>query len=90
MPTYKGFNIRVTVNKSTLGGYVATVTLAPIETQTTRAFDLPLDEDLPTQAEALNEAIQYGRDLVDGLLPWFDAGQYRGAALNTAQVGDCR
>ena len=76
MPTYKGFNIHVIVNKSTLGGYMAAVTLTAVETQTIpRTFDLPLDEDLPTEAEASNEAIQYGRDLVDGLLPWFDPGR---------------
>jgi hypothetical protein len=35
-------------------------------------FHLPLHEQLATEDEALREAMQYGADLVDRLVPWFD------------------
>ena len=67
---YKGFEIDASAIKLTSGGYGAAVKLRGHEVE--RTFDLPLDEALISEDEALHEAIQYGRDLVDGLLPWFD------------------
>ena len=67
---YKGFEIDASAIKLTSGGYGAAVKLRGGDAE--RTFDLPLDEALVSEDEALQEAIQYGRDLVDGLLPWFD------------------
>jgi len=67
---YKGFWINVSAIKMGSGGYGAAVSLR-VE-QSERTFEVPLDEDLLSEDEALHEALQYGCDLVDGLLPWFD------------------
>ena len=69
---YKGFDISVCAIKAHSGGYVASVTLKQLEPGKESKFDLPLDEDLFSEGEALHEGMQYGFDLVDGLLPWFD------------------
>ena len=69
---YKGFAISVQVMSGRAGGYVGTVTLRQDGNVPERTFDLPLDEELATEEEALREGFQYGLDLVDGVLPWFD------------------
>jgi hypothetical protein len=70
---YRGFQIDVCTLRTTTGGYVASVTLTPAGADAARReFALPLDEDLSSEEEAKREAMQYGADLVDGLLPWFD------------------
>ena len=71
---YKGFQINANATKSPRGGYVASVTLSRRSTDITfeNKFEVPLDEELPSEDEALHEAVQYGLDLIDGLLPWFD------------------
>ena len=70
---YRGFQIDVSTLRTTSGGYVASVTLTRQGADAARReFALPLDEDLLSEEEAKREAMQYGADLVDGLLPWFD------------------
>ena len=67
---YKGFSINVSAIKFASGGYGAAVRLRVEPSE--RLFEVPLDEDLLSEDEALHEALQYAVDLVDGLLPWFD------------------
>jgi hypothetical protein len=67
---YKGFVISATAVRMASGGYGAVVSLRVADIE--RTFDVPLDEDLFSEDEALQEALHYGRDLADGLLPWFD------------------
>jgi hypothetical protein len=71
---YKGFQVNAVAAKSPLGGYVASVTLARRDSSTAAAnkFDLPLDAELYSELDALHQAMQYGLDLIDGLVPWFD------------------
>jgi hypothetical protein len=77
---YKGFRINADAAKSPLGGYVASVTLVRRDSSCTAAnkFDLPLDADLSTEHDALHQAMQYGLDLIDGLVPWFDPNSIPG------------
>ena len=76
---YKGFQIVAQVIRGTRGGYGASVTLIR-EDLTQRKFELPLDDDLCCEEEALSQGMQYGVDLVDGLLPWFDPQSMCGAS----------
>ncbi|HZN24865.1 MAG TPA: hypothetical protein VFB75_11605 [Burkholderiales bacterium] len=70
---YKGFQIEVCTVATSAGGYVATVRLTPQSGEAaSREFQLPLDEDFASEEQATREAIQYGADLIDGLLPWFN------------------
>ena len=71
---YKGFQISAAAAKSPLGGYVASVTLVRQASAhpASSKFDLPLEADLCSERDALHQAMQYGLDLVDGLVPWFD------------------
>ena len=70
---YKSFAINVQVIQGLSGGYVGSVTLTHGGGHIRdRRFTLPLDEDLASEEDVLREALQYGVDLVDGLLPWFD------------------
>ena len=78
---YKGFQIDVHPRSASSFGFSATVTLTRHGADSfQREFPLLLDEDLPTEEEAAREGIQYGLDLIDGLLPWFDPEQHRAAA----------
>jgi hypothetical protein len=75
---YKGFQIDVFATQTRSGGYVASVTLTQQDADITeRKFDLPLDEDLFSPEEVLREGMQYGCDLIDGLLPWFNPQSMR-------------
>jgi hypothetical protein len=67
---YQGFSINVSAIKMASGGYGAAVILR-VESRE-RSFEVPLDEDLLSEDEAFQEALQYACDLIDGLLPWFD------------------
>ena len=70
---YRGFQIDVCTVRTKSGGYIASVKLTREGSDAARReFALPLDEDLLIEEEAKHEAMQYGVDLVDGLLPWFD------------------
>ena len=69
---YKGYDICVRAIRARSGGYAASVTLKHPEPANETHFELPLDEDLFSEGEALQEGMQYGVDLVDGLLPWFE------------------
>jgi hypothetical protein len=63
------------------GGYVASVTLTREGSEVAeKTFDVPLAEDLYSEDEALREGMQYGIDLVDGLLAWFDPQSMCGAS----------
>jgi hypothetical protein len=78
---YMGFHIEVHPKKGRSYGFVATVTLTSRDAGNLRRdFPLLLDEDLATEEEAVREGFQYGIDLIDGLLPWFNPKQYRAAA----------
>ena len=86
---YKGFFISVSAIKLRSGGYGAAVRLR-VE-QSERTFEVPLDEDLLSEDEALHEALQYSRDLVDGLLPWFDPRMMiEDAVLQSSKQADAR
>jgi hypothetical protein len=70
----QGFQIVASVRKLAVGGYAASVALtrnAPVPTEC--SFDLPLYAKLATEDEALRQAMQYGADILDGLVPSIDA-----------------
>jgi len=70
---YKGFQISTRAIELPLGGYAASVTLKRHHPRIRESrFDLPLDAERSTKEEALREAMRYGKDLVDGLVPPFD------------------
>jgi hypothetical protein len=76
---YKGFQVNAAAAKSPLGGYVASVTLVRQHSAhpASNKFDLPLEADLCSENDALHQAMQYGLDLIDGLVPWFDPDSIR-------------
>lgn len=70
---YNGFGITAEAFPLPVGGFGACVTLSregPVRMQS--KFHLPIEEQLATAEEALREAMRYGADLVDGLVPSFD------------------
>jgi len=69
---YKGYDICVRAVRAHSGGYAASITLKHQTPAKESEFELPLDEDLCSESEALQEGMRYGLDLVDGLLPWFN------------------
>jgi hypothetical protein len=66
---YKGFEIHPHAIKLPQGGYAASVTLIPQDgTRTASEFALPLDATVNTEDEALQHAVLYGFELVDGFV----------------------
>jgi hypothetical protein len=72
----QGFEITAQSVGAPDGSYQASVTLTPSDPLHVECkFSMPLCKGISTEDEVLHEAIHYGRDLVDGLLPWFDPRQ---------------
>lgn len=75
---YNGFHVAPEATALPDGGYNASVTLAlkvgDIAMQT--SFDLPTHDLLKTRDEALQQAMQYGFDLVDGFVHCFDPERF--------------
>lgn len=66
---YKGFAIHPHAVKLPQGGYAASVTLIRQDGKCTASeFALPVDATVTTQDEALQHAVLYGFDLVDGFV----------------------
>ena len=72
---YKGFELHAHVSESPRGGYVPSVTLTRHNAVNVaeRKFDLPVKAPIPDKNKALDIAMRYGCDLVDGQIPGFDA-----------------
>ena len=72
---YNGFEVYAHAYESSRGGYVPSVTLTrgnPANIAE-RKFGPPVRSPAATKEEALDIAMRYGCDLVDGLIPGFDA-----------------